>query len=130
MGLKRASLVLYILFIFPLHHTFPSVNSLPSSADTNHNTLSLINASKPDVVSFEGKARELAVVIKRGGGRGGGGSRGRSTGGGRSSSRGVGRVVPAHTAGAGTRGSHSSSGSLKLAVGWLGLSVLAGLLLV
>ncbi|KAG2260200.1 hypothetical protein Bca52824_079494 [Brassica carinata] len=64
MGLKRASLVLYILFIFPLHHTFPSVNSLPSSADTNHNTLSLINASKPDVVSFEGKARELAVVIK------------------------------------------------------------------
>ncbi|KAH0913534.1 hypothetical protein HID58_036855 [Brassica napus] len=88
--------------------------------DTNHNTLPLINASpKPDVVSIEGKARELAVVIKRGGRAGGGGS------GGRSHSRGVGRVVPIHTAGAGAGGTHSSSGSLKLAVGWLGISVLA-----
>ncbi|KAH0866620.1 hypothetical protein HID58_083831 [Brassica napus] len=88
-------------------------------------TLPLINASpKPDVVSIEGKARELAVVIKRGGRAGGGG------GGGRSHSRGVGRVVPIHTAGAGAGGTHSSSGSLKLAVGWLGISVLAGLLLV
>ncbi|CAG7867464.1 unnamed protein product [Brassica rapa] len=83
-------------------------------------TLPLINASpKPDVVSIEGKARELAVVIKRGGRAGGGG------GGGRSHSRGVGRVVPIHTAGAGAGGTHSSSGSLKLAVGWLGISVLA-----
>ncbi|CAN6981435.1 unnamed protein product, partial [Brassica rapa subsp. trilocularis] len=99
------------------------VSSLPSSVDTNHNTLPLINASpKPDVVSIEGKTRELAVVIKRGGRAGSGGS-----GGGRSHSRGVGRVVPIHTAGAG--GTHSSSGSLKLVVGWLGISVLAGLLL-
>ncbi|RID48901.1 hypothetical protein BRARA_I05376 [Brassica rapa] len=124
MSLKRISLVIYILFIFHLHHTFSSVSSLPSSVDTNHNTLPLINASpKPDVVSIEGKTRELAVVIKRGGRAGSGGS-----GGGRSHSRGVGRVVPIHTAGAG--GTHSSSGSLKLVVGWLGISVLAGLLLV
>ncbi|KAF3497578.1 hypothetical protein DY000_02058115 [Brassica cretica] len=123
MSLKRISLVIYILFIFHLHHNFPPVSSLPSSVDANHNTLPLINASpKPDVVSIEGKARELAVVIKRGG-RGGGG-------GGRSHSRGVGRVVPIHTAGAGAGGTHSSSGSLKVAVGWLGISVLAGLLLV
>ncbi|CAN6902831.1 unnamed protein product, partial [Brassica oleracea] len=98
------------------------VSSLPSSVDTNHDTLPLINASpKPDVVSIEGKARELAVVIKRGGRAGGGGG----GGGGRSHSRGVGRVVPIHTAGAGAGGTHSSSGSLKLAVGWLGISVLA-----
>ncbi|CAN6908621.1 unnamed protein product, partial [Brassica oleracea var. botrytis] len=99
------------------------VSSLRSSVDTNHNTLPLINASpKPDVVSIEGKARELAVVIKRGGRAGGSGG-----GGGRSHSRGVGRVVPVHTAGAGAGagGTHSSSGSLKLAVGWLGISVLA-----
>ncbi|KAL0654454.1 hypothetical protein Bca4012_097145 [Brassica carinata] len=117
MSLKKISLVIYILFIFHLHHTFPSVSSLRSSVDTNHNTLPLINASpKPDVVSIEGKARELAVVIKRGGRAGGSGG-----GGGRSHSRGVGRVVPVHTAGAGAGagGTHSSSGSLKLAVGWL-----------
>lgn len=40
MSLKRISLVIYILFIFHLHHTFPSVSSLPSSVDTNHNTSS------------------------------------------------------------------------------------------
>lgn len=128
MGLKRTSLVLYILFIFHLHHAFPSANSLPSSVDTNHNILPLISDSKPDVISFQGNARELAVVIKRGGRAGGGGGRG--TGGGRSRSSGVGRVVPIHSAGAGAGRSHSSSGSLKLAVGWLGLSFLAGLLLV
>ncbi|CAH8391673.1 unnamed protein product [Eruca vesicaria subsp. sativa] len=129
MGLKGTSLVLYILFIFHLHHTFPSVSSLPSSVDTNHHTLPLINASsKPDVASFEGKARELAVVIKKGGRSGGGGRR--STGGGLSRSSGVGRIVPIHTAAAAAGGSHSSSGRLELAVGWLGLSVLAGLLLV
>ncbi|KAF8104043.1 hypothetical protein N665_0181s0064 [Sinapis alba] len=121
MSVKRISLVLCILFIFHLHHTFPSVNSLPSSVDTNQETLPLINASKADVVSFEGKARQLAVVIKRGGRAGGGGGRSRSSG--------VGRVVPIHTAGAGAGGSHSSSGSLELTVGWLGLSLLAGLLL-
>ncbi|KAJ4895400.1 glycine-rich protein [Raphanus sativus] len=126
MGLKRTSLVLYILFIFHLHHAFPSTNALPSSVDTNHTPLPLINDSKPDVISFQGNARELAVVIKRGAGGGGG----RGTVGGRSRSSGVGRVVPIHSAGAGAGRSHSSSGSLKLAVGWLGLSFLAGLLLV
>ncbi|KFK43029.1 hypothetical protein AALP_AA1G069600 [Arabis alpina] len=155
MGLRRASLVLYILFIFHLQHNFPTVNSRPSLSDaTNHETLPL-NDSKPEVVVFEGKARELAVVIKKGGGggggRGGGGGGGRGGGGGNSSRGGgggeggggggggsgsgsnrVGRVVPIGTGG----GVHGSSGSPNLlrgavsAVGWLGLSVLTGLFLV
>ncbi|KAJ0250770.1 hypothetical protein HA466_0140540 [Hirschfeldia incana] len=122
MGLKRTTLVIYILFIFHLHHTLPSVSSRTYSVDKNRDTLPLINASKPDVVSSEGKARELAVVIKRGVRAVGGGGLSRSWG--------VGRVIPIHTGGSATNGSQSSSGSLNLAVGWLGLSVLAGLLLV
>jgi len=151
MGLRRTWLVLYILFIFHLQHNLPSVSSRPSSVDTNHETLPF-SVSKPDVVVFEGKARELAVVIKKGGGggRGGGGARsgGRSRGGGGGSSssrsrdwkRGGG-VVPIHTGGGngslggGSAGSHRSSGSMNLrgtmcAVCWLALSVLAGLVLV
>ncbi|ESQ36192.1 hypothetical protein EUTSA_v10009119mg [Eutrema salsugineum] len=124
MGLGRTSLVLYILFILHLQDNFPSVSSRASSVDRKHETLPF-NASKPDVIGFAGKTRELAVVIKRRGG--GGGGRTRSSGGG--------RVVPVHAGGGGTGGSHRSSGSRNLrvagcAVGWLVLSVLAGLFLV
>ncbi|CAL9214015.1 unnamed protein product [Arabidopsis halleri] len=138
MGLRRTWLVLYILFIFHFQHNLTSVSSRPSSVDTNHEALPF-SVSKPDVVVFEGKARELAVVIKRGGGggRGGGGARSggssRRGGGGSSSSR-SGGVIPIHTGG-GSAGSHRSSGSRNLqgtvcAFGWLALSVLAGLVLV
>lgn len=121
MGLRKTSLVLCILFIFHLQETFPSVSSRPSSCAKNHETLPL-NASKPDVVGLEGKARELAVVIRKGGARGGGGGRSRSRGG-------AGVIYPV-----GSR-SHHSIGSRNLrgaisAVGWLGLSVLAGLILI
>lgn len=144
MGLRRTWLVLYILIIFHLQHNLTSVSSRPSSVDTNHEALPF-SVSKPDVVVFEGKARELAVVIKRGGGggRGGGGARSggssRRGGGGSSSSRSRdwqrgGGVIPIHMGG-GSAGSHRSSGSRNLrgtvcAFGWLALSVLAGLVLV
>ncbi|KAH0861788.1 hypothetical protein HID58_078999 [Brassica napus] len=83
MGLRRTPLVLYILFIFHLHHDFTSVSSRSSSLDTNKESLHL-NESKPVVDVFEGKARELAFVIKRrGSGKaGGGGGSGSSTSGG------------------------------------------------
>uniref|UniRef100_A0A1J3ISG9 Uncharacterized protein n=1 Tax=Noccaea caerulescens TaxID=107243 RepID=A0A1J3ISG9_NOCCA len=135
--MRRTSLVLYILFFFHIQHKFFSVRSQSSSVATNHETLPF-SASKPEVVWSEVKARELAVVIKRGGGgggRGGGSSRGgggRSRG--RSRSSGVGRVVPVH-GGGGRGGSHRSSGSRSFrgavcAVSWLGLLVLASLFLV
>lgn len=133
--MRRTSLVLYILFIFHIQHKFPSVRSQPSSVATNHETLPF-SASKPEVVWSEVKARELAVVIKRGGGGGGHGGHGSRGGGGRSRGRsrssGMGRVVPVHRY---PGGSHRSSGSNNFrgavcAVGWLGLSVLASLFLV
>ncbi|KAL1202033.1 hypothetical protein V5N11_014980 [Cardamine amara subsp. amara] len=123
MGLRKTSLLLCILFVFHLQYTFPSVSSRPSSCAKNHETLPF-NVSNPDVVGLQGKPRVLAVVNKGGGARGGGG------GGGRSRSRGgAGVIYPI-----GTR-SHHSIGSRNLrgemcAVGWLGLSVLAGLILV
>ncbi|CAA7026350.1 unnamed protein product [Microthlaspi erraticum] len=135
MGIRGTSWVLYILFIFHIQHKFPSVRSQPSSVATNHETLPF-SASKPEVVWSEVKARELAVVIRRGGGGGGrGGGGGSRGGGGRSRSSGVGRVVPIHGGGGRPGGSHRSSGSKNFrgamcAVGWLSLSVLASLLLV
>nr|VDD53853.1 unnamed protein product [Brassica oleracea] len=131
MAFRRTSSVLYILFIFYLQHNLLSVSSRPPSVDANHETLPF-NPSETDVVGFEGKTRELAVVIKKaiGGGRGGGsGSRG-GGGGGRSRSRGgAGVIYPARSH------FHRSSGSMNLrggvcAVGWLCSSVLAGLFLI
>ncbi|KAL0752933.1 hypothetical protein Bca101_090601 [Brassica carinata] len=140
MGLRRTPLVLYILFIFHLHHDFTSVSSLSSSLDTNKESIHL-NESKPVVDVFEGKARELAFVVKRrgsGGAGGGGGSRtsggdggssGSSTsgggGGGHSSvggggvscqswSNGGGRFGSSYAGRNGTRGSHRSSGSQNI----------------
>lgn len=140
--MRRTSLVLYILFVFHLQHHFHSVSSRPSSSvDTNHETLPF-NDSKPDVLGFEGKARELAVVVKKGGGggrggggRGGGSSKGKGGGGGSHKSRSHGGSGIIHAGGAGVAGSHRSSGSGNFrgtvcAVGWLAVSVLAGLLLV
>ncbi|CAN7036226.1 unnamed protein product [Brassica rapa subsp. trilocularis] len=183
MGLRRTPLVLYILFVFHLHHDFTSVSSRSYSLDTNKESLHL-NESKPVVDVFEGKARELAFVIKRrgiGGAGGGGGSTtsggdggssGSSTsgggGGGHSSVEGGGvsgqswsnsggRFGSRRGGGSGSRGGgvggrsrsrggagviyparshfHRSSGSMNLrgavcAVGWLCLSVLAGLFLI
>lgn len=62
MCLKRTSLVLYI--IIHLQHNFSSVSSRSSSVDTYHESLPL-RAIKPDIVGFEGKTQELAVVIKK-----------------------------------------------------------------
>ncbi|KAH0902612.1 hypothetical protein HID58_042115 [Brassica napus] len=45
------------------------VSLRPFSVITYHESLPL-RAKKPDVVSFEGKAQELDVVIKKGGGGG------------------------------------------------------------
>ncbi|CAA7026351.1 unnamed protein product [Microthlaspi erraticum] len=140
MGFRRTSLLLCILFIFHLQQNSLSVSSRPSSVDTNYETLPS-DVSEPLVV---GKSRELAVVIKKGfsgGGRGGGGSsRGGGGGGSSSSVRGGGGTRSRSRGGAGViaaGGSHSrhSSGSTSLGVemrvvGWLGLSVLAGLFLV
>ncbi|KAG2320190.1 hypothetical protein Bca52824_013403 [Brassica carinata] len=129
MDFRRTSLVLYILFIFHLQDNLLFVSSRPPSVDTNHETL--LNPSETDVVGFEGKTHELAVVIKRvsGGGRGGGSG---SRGGGRARSRsrgGAGVIYPAGSH------SHRSSGSMNLrgavcAVGWLCISVLTGLFLI
>ncbi|XP_013657544.1 uncharacterized protein LOC106362236 [Brassica napus] len=131
MAFRRTSLVLYTLFIFYLQHNLLSVSSRPHSADTNHETLPFY-PSETDVVGFEGKTRELAVVIKKsfGGGRGGGsGSRGGGVGGRSRSRGGAGVIYPARSH------FHRSSGSMNLrgavcAVGWLCLSVLAGLFLI
>ncbi|XP_010487166.1 PREDICTED: uncharacterized protein LOC104765183 [Camelina sativa] len=140
MGVKRtSSLVLYILFVSLLLQHFHAVSSSrdsrPSSVGTNHEALPLNDDSlKSDVVGLEGKARELAVVIKKGGG--GGGSRGGgSTGGGRSKSPSLSGWIPVRTGSAGSVGSHRSSGNRNLqgtarAVGWFALSVLTGLFLV
>ncbi|KAG2267592.1 hypothetical protein Bca4012_069933 [Brassica carinata] len=133
MCLKRTSLVLYI--IIHLQHNFSSVSSRSSSVDTYHESLPL-RAIKPDIVGFEGKTQELAVVIKKevvayGGGWGGGG---RSTGRGS-----VGPLMPIPIGGGGgtggTGGFRRSSSNRNIrgevcAVCWLSLSVLAGLLLV
>lgn len=62
MCLKRTSLVLYI--IIHLQHNFSSVSSRSSFVDTYHESLPL-RAIKPDIVGFEGKTQELAVVIKK-----------------------------------------------------------------
>lgn len=182
MSLRRTPLVLYILFIFHLHYNFPSVRSLSYSVYTNNETLHL-NESKPDANGFEGKARELAVVIKKrgiggtgggggsitGGGGGGGSSLGGGSGRSGSSTSGGGGGSGSSTSGGGgggdsstggggvsgqswsnggrhfgssyvgggngTRGPHRSSGSQNIrgavcAAGWLGLSVLSGLILV
>ncbi|RID52329.1 hypothetical protein BRARA_H02936 [Brassica rapa] len=160
MGLRRTPLVLYILFVFHLHHDFTSVSSRSYSLDTNKESLH-VNESKPVVDVFEGKARELAFVIKRrgiGGAGGGGGSTtsggdggssGSSTsgggGGGHSSvegggvsgqswSNGGGRFGSSYAGRNGTRGLHRSSGRQNIrgavcAAGWLGLSILVGLIL-
>ncbi|CAF2105615.1 BnaC08g46480D [Brassica napus] len=109
MAFRRTSSVLYILFIFYLQHNLLSVSSRPPSVDTNHETLPF-NPSETDVVGFEGKTRELAVVIKK------------AIGGGRV-------IYPARSH------FHRSSGSMNLrggvcAVGWLCSSVLAGLFLI
>ncbi|CAN8306035.1 unnamed protein product [Cochlearia groenlandica] len=138
MGLKRATLVLYILFLFNLNHKFTCV----VSRSTNQEETLPFTASKLHV---EGNSRELAAVfierVLRGGGGGrGGGGRSSSSGGGRgggsmsrgsiSRPRGRAVVVPVYTAG----GSHGSSGSHNLSVtmctvGLLALSVLTGLFL-
>ncbi|KAJ4869015.1 Uncharacterized protein Rs2_35991 [Raphanus sativus] len=140
------------------------------SVYTNNESLHL-NESKPDANGFEGKARELAVVIKKrgiggtgggggsitggsggggssmGGGSGGSGSSTSGGGGGGDSSTGGGGVSgqswsnggrhfgSSYVGGNGTRGPHRSSGSQNIrgavcAAGWLGLSVLSGLILV
>uniref|UniRef100_A0A1J3EXM8 Uncharacterized protein n=1 Tax=Noccaea caerulescens TaxID=107243 RepID=A0A1J3EXM8_NOCCA len=137
MGFRRTSLLLCILFIFHLQQNSLSVSSRPSSVDTNYETLPS-DVSEPAVV---GNSRELAVVIKKGisgGGRGGGGSsRGGGGGGSGSSVVGGGGTRSRSRGGVIAGGSHSrqSSGSMSLrgemrVVGWLGLSVLAGLFLV
>ncbi|CAH8339681.1 unnamed protein product [Eruca vesicaria subsp. sativa] len=129
MGLRRTSLVLYTLLFFHLQHNLPSVSSRPYSVDTYQESLPL-RATKPDVVGFEGKAQELAVVIKKGGGGGGGGG-GRGGGSGRGGRGGsvVPVIIPINS------GGHHSSGIRNIGGGvctvcWLSLSVLAGLLLV
>ncbi|KAJ4867598.1 Uncharacterized protein Rs2_50853 [Raphanus sativus] len=65
MDFRRISLVLYILFIFHLQDNLLFVSSRPPSVDTNHETLPLNPSVTDDVVGFEGKTRELAVVIKK-----------------------------------------------------------------
>ncbi|WZZ77398.1 hypothetical protein YC2023_097970 [Brassica napus] len=114
--------------------------SRSSSLDTNKESLHL-NESKPVVDVFEGKARELAFVIKRRGSGGAGGGGGSSTsggdggssgsstsgggGGGHSSvggggvsgqswSNGGGRFGSSYAGRNGTRGSHRSSGSQNI----------------
>ena len=148
MGLRRTPLVLYILFVFHLHHDFTSVSSRSYSLDTNKESLH-VNESKPVVDVFEGKARELAFVIKRrgiGGAGGGGGSTTSGGGGGghssvegggvsgQSWSNGGGRFGSSYAGRNGTRGLHRSSGRQNIrgavcAAGWLGLSILVGLIL-
>lgn len=156
MSFRRTLLGLYILFIFHLHYNFPSVRSWSYSVYTNNETLHL-NETKPDVNGFEGKGRELAIVIKRrgSGGTGGGGDSSTGGGGGSSTSGGGGGGGDgsiggggvsgqswsngggrsSYVGGNGTRGSHRSRGSQNIrgpvcAAGWLGLSVLSGLILV
>ncbi|KAH0853007.1 LOW QUALITY PROTEIN: hypothetical protein HID58_078995, partial [Brassica napus] len=144
-------LVLYILFIFHLHHDFTSVSSRSSSLDTNKESLHL-NESKP-VVHVKGSRVSFRCKRRGSGGAGGGGgsstsggdggSSGSSTsgggGGGHSSvggggvscqswSNGGGRFGSSYAGRNGTRGSHRSSGSQNIrravcAAGWLGLSI-------
>ncbi|CAN6897680.1 unnamed protein product [Brassica oleracea var. botrytis] len=130
MAFRRTSSVLYILFIFYLQHNLLFVSSRPPSVDTNHENIPL-NPSETDAVGFEGKTRELAVVIKKA--FGGGWQRQWQQGRRRWRSKPItwrGRVIyPARAH------FHRSSGSMNLrgavcAVGWLCLSVLAGLFLI
>ncbi|EOA32546.1 hypothetical protein CARUB_v10015835mg [Capsella rubella] len=151
MDLKKASFFFYFLIFLHLQHGFfthaISRPSTPSpSVDPNHGTL-----PKPvgDVVT------ELAVVVKKGGGGGGrgggsfggggrsfggggrgfgGGSRGRgggSSGGRETSGKGGGGIRPIPIYGGGSHhGGHRSSGGRETDGGWLGFSILAGLILV
>uniref|UniRef100_A0A0D3C878 Uncharacterized protein n=1 Tax=Brassica oleracea var. oleracea TaxID=109376 RepID=A0A0D3C878_BRAOL len=119
-----------------------SLYSRSSFVDTYHESLPL-RAIKPDIVGFEEKTQELALVIKKGGswsGSGWGRSGGGWGGGGRSTGRGsVGplMLIPIGGGGGtgGTGGFRRSSSNRNIrgevcAVCWLSLSVLAGLLLV
>lgn len=151
MDLKKASLLFYFLFLLHLHHHFTyaiSRSSTPlASVDPNHDNLPVQDVeSKPDGDVLAGRSTELAVVVKKGGGGGrsfggggrsfggggrsfGGGTRGRGGGGSSdretSGRRGV-RPIPIYGGGS----HHRSSGGRESASGWLGLSILTGLVLV
>ncbi|KAG2273095.1 hypothetical protein Bca4012_085927 [Brassica carinata] len=126
---KKASLLLYFLFLVHLHHnSFHAISAAPS------------HVSKPDSEAFAGKTAELAVVVKKGGGGGGiggGGGGGRSFGGGGRSfgggggskgGRGVVPLVGGAAAASHHRGHHSSGGRESASV-WFGLLALLGLVL-
>ncbi|CAE5966115.1 unnamed protein product [Arabidopsis arenosa] len=156
MDLKKATLLFYFLLFLHLQHHFAHAISRASSSlasvDPNHDDLPVQPVElKPDGDLIAANLTELAVVVKKGGGgggRGGGGfgGGGRSFGGGGSSSRGGGgsssrggggsssrgggiRPIPIYGGGS-HRGGHHSSGGRETASGWLGLSILAGLVLV
>ncbi|KAF8091891.1 hypothetical protein N665_0433s0056 [Sinapis alba] len=161
MSSMKASWLLYFLFFLLLQHNFyqaisRSTTSL-ATADPSHDNLPVQSAeSKHDRDAFADKTAELAVVVKKvgggGGGRGGGsfGGGGRSFGGGGRSFGGGGRSFDGgeHGGGSGERstggrgvfpfsgggggshhGGHRSSGDRKSASVWFGLSTLLGLVL-
>ncbi|KAG7576012.1 hypothetical protein ISN45_Aa03g004510 [Arabidopsis thaliana x Arabidopsis arenosa] len=151
MDLKKATLLLVFYFLLFLHlqhhfaHAISRSSTSLASVDPNHDDLPVQPVElKPDGDLIAANLTELAVVVKKGGGgggrggggfggggsssRGGGGSSSRVGGG--SSSRGGGiRPIPIYSGGS-HRGGHHSSGGRETASGWLGLSILAGLVLV
>ncbi|CAH8259316.1 unnamed protein product [Arabidopsis lyrata] len=152
MDLKKATSLFYFLLCLHLQHHFAhAISRSSTSVDPNHDDLPVQPVElKPDGDLIAANLTELAVVKKGGGGggRGGGGfgGGGRSFGGGGSSSRGGGgsssrggggsssrgggiRPIPIYGGGS-HRGGHHSSGGREIASGWLGLSILAGLVLV
>lgn len=152
MGLKKASLLLYFLYFLHLQHHFLHVISRSTislaSVDPNHDNLHVQAVeSKLDGDEFAGKSTEIAVVVKKGsfggggrsfggGGRSFGGGGGRSGGGGGRSGGGErtiggGGIRPIPIYGGGSHhGGHRSSGGRESASGWLGLSILVGLVFV
>ncbi|KAF8107706.1 hypothetical protein N665_0118s0070 [Sinapis alba] len=119
MGCRKASLLLYFLFLIHLqHHSFHAISA---------------HESKPNGDAFAGKSAELSIVVKKGGGGGrggGGGGGGRSFGGGggRKGGRGVIPLVGGAAAASHHRGHHSSGGRESASV-WFGLLSLLGLVL-
>ncbi|XP_010521646.1 PREDICTED: cold shock domain-containing protein 4-like [Tarenaya hassleriana] len=123
MGLKKALMILYFLLF--LH--FLTVRSRPLHAASGGPNLPA--PAEIDGDGFAGKTREITAVVRRGGGArgGGGGGRGRGFGG----RGGRGGVIPVYAAGSHRRGHSSTGQSLKPgsgSVGFLGLSVWAGLM--
>ncbi|XP_010417299.1 PREDICTED: glycine-rich protein 2 [Camelina sativa] len=153
MDLKKASLVFYFLIFLHLQrrvaHAISASSTTLASADPNHDNPPVQEVeSKPEGDVISRNLTELAVVVKKGGGGGGGGG-GRGGGGFSGGGRGIGggsrgngggdRVIPGRGGGirpipiygAGSHhGGHRSRGGRETASGWLGLSILAGLVLV